>query len=73
MLRRVHADLRDSVGGFAYVHGDVYLLSLNVSDLLKGWQDASDDGHLFTTRQQFFRRLAPDELELVANPVAASG
>jgi hypothetical protein len=73
MLRRARADLRDSVGGFAYTHGDLDLLSLNVSDLVKGWQDTSDDAQLVTTQQQLFRPLGGSELELVANPMAASG
>ena len=73
MLRKAHAHLRDSVGGFAYTHGDVDFLSLNVSDLAKGWQDASDDAQLVTTQQQLFRPLGGSELELVANPMAASG
>lgn len=73
MLRKTHAGLRDTAGGFTYTHGDVDILSLNVSDLVKGWQEASDDAQLVTTQQQLFRPLEGGELELVADPMAASG
>lgn len=72
ILGKTHAGLRDTVGSFDYTHADVNVLSLNVSDLVQGWHDASDDAQLVMTQQHLFRRLDGAELELVADPMAAS-